>query len=253
MCSLKDILDEQVSAYFNENNIFAEEARFRNLAYEKLLGDEQNFSGVIKGCRVLEFGIGSHLNILSILKYATEVDILEGSPIAINKFKEKHPDLADRVNIIETSFEDYLIEKKYDRILMEYVLEHVDDPLFLLKKYKNALCENGKIIITIPNAESLHRIIGHKMGMLDDVEMLSDVDLSWGHKRYYHMRSLKELLEKADYTIVEAKGLFLKPLTTTQLKNLELGSAFYNALIEVGYDYPEISNAILIVAEVTKS
>ncbi|GIV30222.1 MAG: hypothetical protein KatS3mg028_1288 [Bacteroidia bacterium] len=33
-------------------------------------------------------------------------------------------------------FEDFNFDKQFDRIEMGFILEHVDDPLFILNKYK---------------------------------------------------------------------------------------------------------------------
>jgi len=42
-------------------------------------------------------------------------------------------------------------EEKFDLIIMRHVLEHFMDPVAVLKKVSNALTENGKLYVAVPN------------------------------------------------------------------------------------------------------
>jgi len=252
MSILSEELNEQSLIYFSDNNPFKDERYWRNKAYEELISDKDGFPGAICDCSVLEFGIGAHQNLINISKYASELCVLEGSSTAIYHFKEKYPDLAEKIYLVETLFEDYNCDKAYDRIIMSFILEHVDDPLFILRKYRKHLSEDGKLIVVVPNSESLHRRIAYKMSLLEDMEMLSEFDIKVGHQRWFNVGTLHALLRKSGYDIIDTRGLFLKPLTTSQLKELGLGDSFYNALGVIGYDYPELCSSLVVVAEKSK-
>jgi hypothetical protein len=77
---------------------------------------------------------------------------------------------------------------------------------------------------------------------------LSRYDLELGHKRYFDSESIAELVRASGYTLLDKFGLVLKPLTTAQLQQLALGERIERALIDVGYDHPDIANGILLVA-----
>lgn len=173
--------------------------------------------------------------------------LLEGSREIIDGFG-KEIRLPSNVSIIHSLFEDFKIHEKFDAIEMGFVLEHVDDPLSVMKQYANFLRPNGTIFIAVPNAKSLHRIIGFKAGMLDNIYSLSRYDRDLGHKRYFDLESLTEIILQSDLKVEKVEGIFLKPFSTVQLKSLNLSSEILNALCNIGVEYPEISNAIYLEA-----
>lgn len=198
---------------------------------------------------ILSLGIGHQIvsDILSEeLSYSVEsYDILEGSQVIIDEFvkNELHK---DKINVILTYFENYNSDKKYDLIEMGFVLEHVDDPQLIINKFKEFLSPNGKLFIGVPNANSLHRLIGYEAGLLSDVHNLSEYDLQLGHKRYFDMDILTEMIQKSGLKITDKKGLFLKPITTSQMKDLGWSRDVVSALLKLGDRFPEISNSIVI-------
>ncbi len=198
---------------------------------------------------ILSLGIGHQvvIDVLSNeLNHSVErYDILEGAQAIIDKF-QKNPDHQDKIDVILTYFEDFQSDKKYDIIEMGFVLEHVDDPQEIINKYKKFLTPNGKMFIAVPNAHSLHRLIGHEAGLLADVHNLSPYDLQLGHKRYFDMDILSDMVAKAGLKITSKKGILLKPITTSQMKDLNWNGNVINALLNLGERFPEISNSILI-------
>lgn len=169
--------------------------------------------------------------------------VLEGSPAVIRNFHQKYPEC--RAQIIETYFEAFSTDERFDLIVMGLILEHVDDPLRILRRYRTFLAPGGKMFLVVPNAELLNRRLGHLAGMLDDMTVLSEHDHLLGHKRYYTVTSLTDDVQRAGYQIEWMEGIYLKPFTTRQILSLQLDRKFIGALCEVGVDYPELSCAIL--------
>ena len=64
---------------------------------------------------------------------------------------------------------------------MGFVLEHVEDPAVLLKRHRDFLTPGGKVVVGVPNAESLHRWFGHTAALLEDMDALGSGDLALGH------------------------------------------------------------------------
>jgi 2-polyprenyl-3-methyl-5-hydroxy-6-metoxy-1,4-benzoquinol methylase len=131
---------------------------------------------------------------------------------------------------------------------MGFVLEHVDDPSFIIKKYIHFLKPDGIVFIAVPNARSLHRLIGEKAGMLDSLYKLSRHDVSLGHKRYFDMESFVKLVLESGLKITNIEGIYMKPFSTGQLKSLKLAPEITYALCEIGQTYPEICNALFMEA-----
>lgn len=68
---------------------------------------------------------------------------------------EESINLANRKQIPLTTFSTKLPKKKFDTIIMSMVFEHFDNPLEELKKAKELLKENGKIICCFNNILNL--------------------------------------------------------------------------------------------------
>lgn len=81
---------------------------------------------------------------------------------------------------------------EYDCVAILGLMEHLEteEVADLLEFVSNA----KNIYITVPNAESFHRRIGQKMGIIKDLTELGPQDLEIGHKRYYTFSSLMRAL-----------------------------------------------------------
>ena len=195
---------------------------------------------------LLELGLGHGYTIREFFNHVSMYTILEGSSAVIQNFASNEPHLYKKTNIVKSYFEEFETKKKYDNILMGFILEHVENPDLILKKYKKILNKNGKLFIAVPNAESLHRQIGFYAGHLDNLKKLSEADLLLGHKRYYDKQELINLVIKYKFKILSIEGIFLKPLMSSQLQALNLPYDVINGMLEIGKKYPELSNAILM-------
>ena len=80
-------------------------------------------------------------------KGAKNVVGIDYSKEAIKIAQESHK----RQNLQYSNIDVKLIKEKYDVIVSIGTLEHMDDPLKILKIMKSHLAPNGKIIITSPN------------------------------------------------------------------------------------------------------
>ncbi|MFW9882209.1 MAG: class I SAM-dependent methyltransferase, partial [Candidatus Thorarchaeota archaeon] len=198
----------------------------------------------LKKGNILELGIGHGFSTAIFSKAAKEYTVIEGSKKVIDEFHVNFK--LQNVKIIESYFETFDSVKQYDNIIMGFILEHVDDPDLIIEKYIKYLKKDGKLFIAVPNAESLHRRIGYEANLLENIEDLSEADLLLGHKRYFTVEKLIKLVDKPGLKIVSIEGLFLKPLTTEQIINLNLSQEILNGMMKIGVNYPELSAGILM-------
>lgn len=193
---------------------------------------------------LLELGLGHGYTSKVFHNRYGQYTILEGDGNIINKFKKENPQF--NAEIIETFFEEYDTNQLYDVVVLGFILEHVDDALGIVKKYSKYISENGSMYIAVPNAKSLNRRIGYKAGLLEDIYKLSDNDLRLGHKRYFDLNIINQMCEDAGLHIVSTEGIYLKPITSAQMKKLNFDSNIYKSLCEVGREYPELCCGILV-------
>ncbi len=171
--------------------------------------------------------------------------IVEGSASIIERFQAGAP---PAVHVVHDRFENFTPAAPPHAVEMGFVLEHVDDPEALLRRYQAFVPAGGTIFIAVPNAASLHRRLGHAAGLLDSLYRLSPYDLELGHKRYFDVTSLSRLVTTCGLRIATIQGLQLKPFSTSQMASLGLAREVQQALYTVGSDYPELCNAIYLEA-----
>jgi len=193
----------------------------------------------------LELGIGHGIVLRELSAHFKRVLVLEGALTLVREYADKY----ENVEVRHIFFEDYETEERFDCIGMGFVLEHVDDPVLLLRKFRGFLTDRGSILIGVPSASSLHRILAVKAGLLDDIRRMSDADMSYGHKRFLTYQDWLAVLEQAGLHAVRAEGLYLKPFASAQIKNLALDPKVFDALVEVARDYPAISNTLFLEAK----
>ncbi|SDC22303.1 Methyltransferase domain-containing protein [Cupriavidus sp. YR651] len=196
---------------------------------------------------VLELGVGHGYSTQRFARHFSRTVVVDGSAAIIEKFRSEHPDCA--AQIVESYFESFQTDERFDVIVMGFVLEHVADPDLILRRFKRFLAPGGRCFVAVPNGESMHRQLGHLAGLLDDMMSLGQGDIELGHLRQYSKSTLHEQLEAAGYSVRSIEGIFLKPFTTAQLQALELSPAITQALCQLGVNYPELSCALLAEAE----
>lgn len=234
---MKNKLDLHVAAYKGENLYDFDNEILLTWYPQRIVMNS-------KGARsVLELGLGHGFTTNIFSNNFDRHVVLEGSPAVIQNFKEKFPE--SDAQIVETYFEEFHTEERFDVIVMGFILEHVDDPLAIISRFKKFLAPGGKIFLAVPNAEVLNRRLGQIAGILEDMHILSENDLLLGHKRYYTVISLSEEIARAGYHLDKIEGIYLKPFTTSQIISLNLDKRVILALCEVGVDYPELSCGIL--------
>ncbi len=246
----KENLNQHTNAYTTTFEFYDENLEILN-GYAQFLLERIKIK---KPENVLSLGIGYETvseTILNEVKNGIIVkyDIIEGSDILIKQFvANKKIDQLKEVSVIHTYFEEYKPVIKYDLIEMGFVLEHVDEPFFILNTFKEHLKPDGVICIGVPNARSLHRLIGYEAELLKDLYSLSAADLSLGHKRYFDIHKIINLIHECGLNYTNLKGIMLKPITTGQMKTLGFNEKIFNALLKIGADFPSIANSIYIEA-----
>lgn len=192
---------------------------------------------------LLELGLGHGITTGVFEQYFQRHVVVDASPAVIANFRRQFPD--SKVDIAESYFETFDTPERFDVIVFGYILEHVDDPVTVLRHFRQFMAPGGRMFVTVPNAEVLNRRLGHLAGLLPDMQELSAHDLLLGHKRYYTVKSLQQDIELAGYQIKRLEGIYLKPLTTSQMISLNLGEHVIQALCLAALDYPELSCGIL--------
>ena len=228
-----DLLNELSTWYINQQ-----------LDFDKVLVHlrYKTIKKFFRGSSCLELGSAAGEMTQYLVKNFDQLTVVEGSSALLQQVPD-YPNIAK----INSLFEDYLPKEKFDTIVMEHILEHVDDPIILLKRVKNWVKEDGVILIGVPNADSIHRLAAVKMGLLQQKTSLNDRDRQVGHQRVYTQSALFADIHKAGLQVIENGGVFFKPLSNGQIDQHwtpQMIEGFYL----MGFDFPEHCAELFAVA-----
>ena len=199
----------------------------------------------LRGERVLEMGCASGVMTRWLARDVQELEVVDAAQAYLDALAADAA-LA-RVKRHHALFEQFQPAGSYSDIVMARALEHVADPVQLLRRVRTWLQPAGRLHVVVPNADSLHRRIGVAIGALDRVDKLSERDRRFGHFRVYRKALLLEHLTAAGLAPVHSEGVFLKPLSNAQLAGWD--QHLLDAFNEVGRQLPDWCAELYVVAE----
>jgi 2-polyprenyl-3-methyl-5-hydroxy-6-metoxy-1,4-benzoquinol methylase len=214
-----------------------------------------------KGDSLLDLACGEGLMTEYFSRKFQRIVGVDAASVHLEKAKKRLPG----VQFHESLIEDFETEEKFDNVFLLMILEHVQDPIAIIKKAASFLKDSGTLIVHVPNADAINRRLAVKMGTLTSCDELSPFDLQVvGHRRAYTLATLQEDIETAGLKVAGTGGIFYKMLSTPQmdwfLKNgqwnaghgwgrtgvegVDWKAEFCRACYEIGKEQPEDCNVI---------
>ncbi|KRC73481.1 bifunctional 3-demethylubiquinone-9 3-methyltransferase/ 2-octaprenyl-6-hydroxy phenol methylase [compost metagenome] len=185
------------------------------------------------------------------LEHFDDITCVEASSEAVEAAKSK---LGDRVEYVNALFEDVVLPRRYDNIVLTHVLEHLDDPVRVLKRINDEwLTENGRFFLVCPNANAPSRQIAVKMGLITHNAAVTPAEAEHGHRRTYSLDTLEQHATAAGLKVVHRSGIFFKALANFQwdrLLNTDIVSKEYlEGCYKLGQIYPDLSASVFLMCE----
>ncbi|MFZ4641431.1 MAG: class I SAM-dependent methyltransferase [Nodosilinea sp.] len=189
-----------------------------------------------------------------LLNYFDDITCVEASTLAIQKARLK---LSDRVQLINGLFETVILPKRYDNIVLVHVLEHLDDPVFVLKRINNEwLTERGRLFMVCPNANAPSRQIAVKMGLISHNAAVTSAEAQQGHRCTYSLDTLERDAVAAGLNVVHRSGIFFKALANFQWDRLLqtdiISKEYLEGCYKLGKVYPDLCSSIFLLCESTR-
>ena len=211
----------------------------------------ESFKPFFKGNDVLELGSFKGDFTKRLLPYFSDVTCVEASEEAIEFSKIN---LGNTVNFYNSLFEETILPKKYDNIILTHVLEHIDNPVDLLRKIKEEwLSDEGSLFIACPNANAPSRQIAVKMGLIDHNSAITDSEKDHGHRITYSLDTLERDARISGLNVINRGGIFFKALANFQwdsLLNTDIISKEYlDGCYQLGQQYPDLCSSIFLVCK----
>lgn len=182
---LNRILAETKSAVIQEPKI-------HRLAHIGQVLSQLSHDFEIKTC--LEIGAGAGEQVAVALEFGFDVKAVEIRDAYCKNLRDTFD-----IEIFNQSIEDICFNESFDLILMGDVLEHVIDPIRLLKSLKSMMAESGKLWISTPNFDSA-------MSLLTKTH-----DPMWQvceHLQYFSKKSISFAFQQIGLKLVDYKSSF---------------------------------------------
>jgi ribosomal protein S18 acetylase RimI-like enzyme len=211
----------------------------------------KSFEPFFKGNDVLELGSFQGAFTERLLPYFENIDCIEASDEAAFIAKTK---LGDKINIHVSLFENAILPKKYNNIILTHVLEHIDNPVALLNKIKEEwLTDDGCLFVVCPNANAPSRQIAVKMGLITHNSAITPAEVEHGHRITYTLDTLERDAKQSGLKVVHRSGIFFKALANFQWDQLLqtdiISKEYLDGCYELGQQYPDLCSSIMLICK----
>ena len=180
-----------------------------------------------------------------------DITCVEASAEAITEARDK---LGSKANILHSTFEEAALERQYDNIVLTHVLEHLDDPVGLLKRVNHEwLAKHGRFFLVCPNANAPSRQIAVKMGMISHNAAVTPAEKEHGHRCTYSLDTLERDAVAGGLEVLHRSGIFFKALANFQWDRLLstdiVSQEYLEGCYQLGQQYPDLCSSIMLVCE----
>lgn len=186
-----------------------------------------------------------------LLPYFDQITCIEASDEAIKIAQQILP---AHVKTINALFEEAVLPEKYDNIILTHVLEHLDDPVGIMKKINEEwLSDRGRFFLVCPNANAPSRQIAVKMGLISHNSAITPAEKEHGHRITYTLDTLERDARQAGLKVVHRSGIFFKALANFQWDRLLqtdiISKEYLEGCYQLGHIYPDLCSSIFLMCE----
>lgn len=186
-----------------------------------------------------------------LLPYFDDVTCVEASSDAIKEAKQR---VGDKAVFVNETFEQVSLPKRYDNIVLTHVLEHLDDPVAVLKRINDEwLAPGGRLFLVCPNANAPSRQIAVKMGLISHNAAVTPAEAEHGHRCTYALDTLERDAVAAGLKVVHRSGIFFKALANFQWDRLLqtdiVSKEYLEGCYQLGQHYPDLCASIFLMCE----
>jgi SAM-dependent methyltransferase len=211
----------------------------------------RSFEPFFRKGKVLELGSFKGDFTGRLLPYFDDVTCVEASGVALADAQQR---FRDNVQFVHATFESATLPSRYDNIVMTHVLEHLDDPVAVLRRVNDEwLGEGGRFFLTCPNANAPSRQIAVKMGLIEHNTAVTPAEAEHGHRCTYTLDTLEADAVKAGLNVVYRSGIFFKALANFQWDRLLqtdiISKEYLEGCYKVGQLYPDLCSSIFLMCE----
>jgi 2-polyprenyl-3-methyl-5-hydroxy-6-metoxy-1,4-benzoquinol methylase len=209
----------------------------------------RSFSPFFKGKKVLELGSFEGAFTKRLLGLFDEIVCVEASDEAI---KVAQKNLPKGVKFINSTFEDLSMNVKFDNIIMTHVLEHIDNPVAVLRRIRQEwLTESGNLFLVCPNANAPSRQIAVHMGLISHNNAVTEAEAEHGHRITYTNDTLARDIKMGGLKVKHQTGIFFKALANFQwdmaIEQQIVSKDYLEGCYTLGHVYPDLCASLFFL------
>jgi 2-polyprenyl-3-methyl-5-hydroxy-6-metoxy-1,4-benzoquinol methylase len=209
----------------------------------------RSFQPFFRSGNLLELGSYRGDFTTRLLPHFDDITCVEASDEALAVARER---LGERATFVHARFETVQLPRRYDNIVLTHVLEHLDDPVAVLRRINEEwLSESGRLFLACPNANAPSRQIAVKMGLIEHNHAVTHAEHAHGHRCTYSLDTLEHDARKAGLHVLFRGGIFFKPFANFQfdllIKHAVVDQGYLDGCYALGMQYPELTASIYLV------
>ena len=158
-----------------------------------------------------------------------------------------------KVKFLCNTFEACDLAEEFDAIFLINTLEHLDDPVVVLRKIRSWLSPAGRLFVLVPNAQAPSRQIAVKMGLIPYNAAVTVAEACNGHRHTFSFDTLERTVRDAGLSALYRGGLIFKALANYQfdeaLRKGIISESYVEGCYQLGMQYPELCASIYLVCE----
>jgi 2-polyprenyl-3-methyl-5-hydroxy-6-metoxy-1,4-benzoquinol methylase len=186
-----------------------------------------------------------------LLSFFADVTCVEASDAALAEARRR---LQGNIQFVNSTFEAATLPRRYDHIVMTHVLEHLDDPIGVLRRVNSEWLEQGgRLFLACPNGNAPSRQIAVKMGLISHNCAVTQAEAEHGHRRTYTLDTLERDATAAGLNVVYRTGIFFKALANFQWDRLLqtdiVSTEYLEGCYQLGQHYPDLCASIFLLCE----
>lgn len=134
---------------------------------------------------------------------------------------EKYNNKEKRV-FLKGFFEENKDVKKYeyDMVILSSLLHEIPNQNQFVEHIREVCNKQTVVHINVPNANSFHRVLACKMGLIDDVHQLTERNYRFQQHKVMDIKELRGIVERAGFEVIEEGSYFIKPFTHSQMLSM---------------------------------
>jgi 2-polyprenyl-3-methyl-5-hydroxy-6-metoxy-1,4-benzoquinol methylase len=211
----------------------------------------KSFLPFFRGGNVLELGSFKGDFTDRLRPYFHDITCVDASGEAMEESRLR---LGEDVNFVLGTFEDVSLDGRFENIVITHVLEHVNDPVRILRRVNDEwLAPGGRLFLVCPNANAPSRQIAVNMGLITHNAAVTADEARHGHQRTYSIDTLQRDAVAAGLVVSHVSGIFFKALANFQFDRLMktdiISPAYLDGCYQLGLRYPDLCASIFVLCE----